>query len=201
LAKISEVELEERARRLEGKTLRAVKYQGAWTSLEDPPQVHSITHAVHLELDGGARIENRGAKRSDSTVMIEITAADELGIVHGVGISIRERKVLDPAYGAIASAGGEPGWKQHVGSSIVRAMVHWDDIFERLRGSLSIGISIHADYLRRRDFPMTLELSFPSASVFVSAAQLAKGVALPLAPELVVFFSEKTGEALGLRRS
>lgn len=182
MGKILEVELEERARRLEGKTLRAVKYQGSWTKHEG---VHSITHAVYLELD-----ETR----------IEITSADELGIVHGLGVSIRERKVLDPAYGAIASVGGEPEWKPHVGSAIVRAVVHWDDIFERLRGSLSIGISIHADYLRRRDFPMTLELAYPSGSVFVSAAQLAKGVARPLAPELVVFFSEKTGQALGLRR-
>jgi len=181
LGKISEVELEERARRLEGKTLRAVKYQGTCSMGE----VHSITHAVHLELDD---------------LRMEITSADELGIVHGLGISIRERKVLDPAYGAIVDVGDDPGWKRHVGSSIVRAVVHWDDIFERLRGSLSIGISIHADYLRRRDFPMTLELSCPSGSVFVSAAQLAPGgVARALAPELVVFFSEKTGRALGLR--
>jgi hypothetical protein len=182
LGKISEVELEERARRLEGKTLRAVKYQGIWTSHET---VHSITHAVHLELETGR---------------IEIGSADELGIVHGHGISIRDRKVLDPAYGPIADVGGEPGWKQHIGRAIARAVVHWDDIFDRLRGSLSIGISIHADYLRRRDFPITLELAFPSGSVFVSAAQLsADGVARPLAPELVVFFSEKTGQALGLR--
>ncbi len=182
MAKISEVELEERARRLEGKTLRAVKYQGAWTRNES---VHSVTHAVHLELDNGR---------------IEVTSADELGIVHGLGISIRDRKVLDPAYGPIASVGSEPGWKPHVGSSIARAVVHWDDIFDRLRGSLSIGISIHADYLRRRDFPMTLELAYPSGSVFVSAAQLTGDrVARPLAPELTVFFSAKTGEALGLR--
>jgi hypothetical protein len=180
--KISEVELEERARRLEGKTLRAVKYQGVWTRMAD---VHSITHAVHLELDGSR---------------IELVSADDLGIVHGLGISIRERKVLDPAYGAVVDVADDPSWKRLLGSAIVRAVIHWEDIFERLRGSLSVGISIHADYLRRRDFPVTLELACPNGSAFVSAARLAHdGAAHPLAPELVVFFSEKTGRTLGLR--
>jgi hypothetical protein len=180
--KISEVELEERARRLEGKTLRAVKYQGAVTRIGE---THSITHAVHLELEG---------------TRIELVSADELGIVHGLGLSIHERKVLDPAYGAIADVSDDPAWKRLIGSAASRAMLHWDDILERLRASLSIGISIHADYLRRRDFPVTLELAFPSGSAFISAARLAQdGLAHPLAPELVVFFSEKTGQALGLR--
>ena len=180
--KISEVELEERARRLEGKTLRAAAYQGGWRRLGD---AHSVTHAVYLELDG---------------TRIEMAPKDELGIVHGFGISIRERKVLDPAFGAITEVSHELEWKRLIGGEITRAMVHWEDVFERLRGSLSVGIAIHADYLRRRDFPVTIEMVFAAGSVFVSAARLAQdGVAHPLAPELVVFFSAQTGEALGLR--
>ena len=180
MARLSELELEERARRLEGHVLRSVTYQGAASFVGD---VHTTTHAVLLELDHAR---------------IEVTSADELGIVHGSGISLRERKVVDPAYGPLHAA----PWNALVGTEIKRAIVHWDDIFDSLRSSLSIGVSIHADYLRRRDFPITLELDFDHGVAFVSAARLGRdGRAKPLESELVIYFSEQAGQALGLRRA
>jgi len=179
VARVSEQGLEERARRLEGHVLRNVAYQGEASFVGD---VHTTTHAVLLELDHAR---------------IEITTADELGIVHGSGISIRDRKVVDPAYGPVHAV----SWERLVGTEIKRAIVHWDDIFDSLRGSLSVAISIHADHLRRRDFPMTLELAFENGVAFVSAARLDRdGRAKPLEPELVIFFSEQAGQALGLRK-
>jgi len=182
VARLSEQNLEERARRLEGHVLRGVTYQGDASFVGD---VHTTTHAVLLELDHAR---------------IEVTTADELGIVHGSGISIRERKVVDRAYGPLHTASAESAWQRLVGTEVKRAIIHWDDIFDSLRGSLSIGISIHADHLRRRDFPMTLELDFENGVVFVSAARLGRdGVAKPLEPELVIYFSEQAGRTLGLR--
>lgn len=178
MARRTEQELEERARRLEGQVLRGVTYQGVAALTGD---VHTTTHAVHLELDRGR---------------MEVTAGDELGIVHGNGISLRDRKVVDLAYGPVHAV----DWKLLVGTPVKRAIIHWNDIFDSLRGSLSIGISIHADHLRRRDYPLTLELAFEHGVVFVSAARLGRdGVANPLEPELVIYFSELTGQALGLR--
>jgi hypothetical protein len=181
MARVSELELEERARRLEGQVLRGVTYQGT-TSLAG--EVHTATHAVHLELDH----------------RIEITATDVVGIVHGSGISLRPRKVLDPAYGSVVDASATPGWQALVGTAVRRAIVHWDDLFDTLRGSLSISIAIHADHLRRRDYPATLELGFAHGTAFVSAARLdPRGKAQRLEPELVIFFSDQSGRALGLR--
>jgi hypothetical protein len=183
VARLSEQGLEERARRLEGHVLRGVTYQGDASVAGD---VHTTTHAVHLELGLGR---------------IEVTAADELGIVHGAGISLRDRKVVDRAYGPLHAASVESAWQPLIGTVVKRAIIHWGDIFTSLRGSLSVGISIHADHLRRRDFPMTLELGFAHGVAFVSAARLGRdGRAKPLEPELVVYFSEQAGQALGLRR-
>ncbi|HEY0252552.1 MAG TPA: hypothetical protein VGC41_13545, partial [Kofleriaceae bacterium] len=130
-----EIELEERARRCQGCVLRGVAYQG--TSTIDGA-IHATSHVVYLELDHGR---------------IEIAAEDRVGIGHGVGIWLRPRKVIDPAFGAITAAGQTALWRALVGTPIIRATVIWADIYDSLRGSLSTSIAIHADYLRRRDYP------------------------------------------------
>jgi hypothetical protein len=49
---------------------------------------------------------------------------------------------------------------------------------------------------------MTLELGFEHGVAFVSAARLGRdGLAKPLEPELVIYFSERAGQDLGLRRA
>lgn len=159
--KISDLELEERVRRLEGQVLRGVRYQG--------------TSTVFLELDQ----------------RIEVTADDVVGIGHGAGIALRERKVIDPAYGAIVDASATEIWKGAIGAPITRAQLHWEDVYDSLRSSLATGVAIHADYLRRRDYPATLELVFGKRRVRITAGRLGlDGQLHPLEAELVVTGSD-----------
>lgn len=162
--KLTDVELEERVRRLEGQVLRGVTYQGVSV-------MHAVRHAVFLELDQ----------------RIEITADDVVGIGHGAGIALRERKVVDPAYGAVVDAGSTEIWAGAIGGVITRAMLRWEDVYDSLRSSLATGVAIHADYLRRRDYPATLELAFGDRTILITAARLdLEGGLHPLEFELVV---------------
>ncbi|MFT3697778.1 MAG: hypothetical protein QM831_31855 [Kofleriaceae bacterium] len=161
-----EVALETMARRLEGRVLTGVVYQGSPT-LGD---VHVATHAVFLE--AGERIE--------------VVAEDQVGIGHGVGVWLRPRKVIDPAFGAIMPAGDTEMWQRFVGTPVTRATINWADIYESLRGSLSITIAIHADHLRRIDYPASLELEFPEGGISITAGRFDAGKLHPLEPGLVI---------------
>jgi len=140
-------------------------------------EVHSVLHLVWLDFESGLRIA--------------VGYADELAVHHGFSISLRERRVIDPAYGAVDDVGGTPCWAPRVGRRVERANILWDDVYDRLRPSLGIGVTIHADYLRRLDYPQTLALDMGEAgSAFVAVA---------FESELRVLFSRERAEALGLR--
>lgn len=125
---------------------------------------------IFLELDDGR---------------VEISAEDAVGIGHGVGIWLRPRKVVDRAYGPIV-AGGEV-WNEVVGSVVTRAAIAWANVWDALRSSLAASVAIHADYLRRTDYPARLELTFASALIAISAARVdERGVMHPMEPGLVV---------------
>lgn len=176
-----ELELEQRAHRLRGEVLRAVHYQRG-EELED---VDSVGHLVFLDFESGARVA--------------IGCSDELRYKHGFGITVRPQRVIDTAFGPAVDMSDTTRWKSRIGRSVTSARIHWDDIKERLRPTLAIGVAIHADHLSRLDYPQTLELDFDGQSVFFAAARPSKGGAVPFVNELLVFFSDASREALGLK--
>ena len=172
----TERELEERARRLEREVLTAVRYQ---RGLQIDENVHSVEHAVFMDFASGVRVA--------------IGTGDELGLRHGFGVTVHERRVLDEAHGPIEDVSAAPRWSALLGRKITCGRIHWDDIYERLRPSLGIGVAIHADHLSRRDFPSTLEILFGDDSVLFSAAKrTADGNITPFVGELLVTFPKKT---------
>jgi hypothetical protein len=166
-----EAELELRARSLEGATIERVLYQRAerW----DDANEHAVLHAVFLEL---------GARR------MEIGTDDAFGTHHGFGISVRERRVIDRAFGEVVDVTASTAWKPHVGKEITRTRVGWGDVRSSLRTSLAIGVGIHADWLRRADYPAALEIDTTAGSVTLMAARRSEDGIVPFVNALLVTF-------------
>ncbi len=169
-----ELELEQRAHRLRGEVLRAVWYQRG----QELGDVDSVGHLVFLDFESGVRVA--------------IGCSDELRYKHGFGISVRPQRVIDTAFGPAVEMSGAPRWKPRIGRRITSGRIHWDDIKERLRPTLAIGVAIHADHLSRYDYPQTLEVDFDGQPVFFAAARPSKKGAVPFVNELLVFFSAET---------
>ena len=175
-----ELELEKRAHKLRGETLRAVHYQRG-TESDD---FDSVEHLVFLDFKSGNRVA--------------IGCTDELRYKHGWGISVKPQRVIDTAYGLPKDVTKSPRWSSRVGRTIAHARIHWDDIKERLRSSLAIGVAIHADHLSRLDYPQTLELDFGEDNSILIAAARRSGSgsgATPFVNQLVVFFSAESRAA------
>ncbi len=160
--RVTERDLEERARLVEGETLVRVLYQRP----RELGVEHAVERAVYLECESGFRAA--------------IGTSDELRVHHGFGVTVGEQRVIDPAWGEIVDVSSDVRWKGRLGSRIVRAMIRWDDVRERLRSSLSIGVSIHADYLRRQDFPASLDLDIGGSVISFMAARRARDGTLAL---------------------
>lgn len=173
-----ELELEKRANKLRGETLKAVHYQRG-TESDD---FDSVDHLVFLDFKSGTRVA--------------IGCTDELRYKHGWGISVKPQRVIDTAYGPVKNVTKSPRWASRVGRTIAHARIHWDDIKESLRSSLAMGVAIHADHLSRRDYPQTLELDFGdgNAVFFAAARRSAKG-ATPFVNQIVIFFSAESRQA------
>ena len=165
-----ETELELRARGLEGATIERVLYQRAERTDE---KEHAVLHAVFLEL---------GSRR------MEIGTDDAFGAHHGFGVSLRERRLIDPAFGEIVDVTGAPAWAPHAGKTITRARVAWGDVRSSLRPSFAIGVAIHSDWLRRRDYPAALELDTSAGRVTFAAARRDKDGIVPFVNALLVTF-------------
>ncbi len=167
----AEAELELRARRLEGETLARVSYQRAERVDE---REHAVLHAAFLELGSGARVA--------------IGTDDAFGSHHGFGISIAHKSIVDRAFGEVTDVSDAPAWKPHIGLVIRRTRVLWGDVRESLRSSLSIGVSIHADWLRRADYPAALEIDTSAGSVTFMAARRGDDGVIPFVNALLVSF-------------
>jgi len=156
-----ELDLEREALRLEGDAIERVRYQRgrALDEVRAGAELHEVEHRVVLDLRSGRRVA--------------IGYGNELATRHGYGVTLAELRVVDPAYGAVDDVGATPRWASVLARPIDSARIVWDDVRERLRSGLAIGVAIHADYLTRQDFPSALELGFGSTRVLVAAARLA----------------------------
>ena len=166
----AESELELRARSLEGATIGRVVYQRA-ERVDD--REHAVLHAVFLEL---------GPRR------VEIGTDDAFGSHHGFGVALRDKRVVDRAFGDVLDVTETPAWKPHVGQTITGARVAWGDVRSSLRGTLAIGVAIHADWLRRPDYPAAIEIVTPGGRVTFAAARRGEGGIIPFVNALLVSF-------------
>jgi len=179
---MSELDLEKRARQLVGQSLSAVHYQKAgWAEptweIASHPDLHTVDLSVTLETAKGDRHW--------------ISWADEFNLHHGFGVTLKPIKVVDRDRGMITEMTGDPHWQNLLGQPITAALIHWERIREALRISLSLGVSICADYLRRLDYPQALELVFADGGRvrFDASRMEPNGKKLPFTNNLLVSFS------------
>jgi len=185
---MEELDLEKDALSLAGETLAGVAYQtvrwassSAWTG----PGPHPVSLAVHLELASGKRFR--------------VHWADQLHLHHGHGIAIAPLRVVDRDLGPLQDVSAQPAWADLVGAKIRSAIIHWRNVREALRSTFGVMVSIHGDWLRRRDYPQTLELGFESgAQVYLSAARLVEGKGVGFSNDLLVVFGRAQLEGIGL---
>jgi hypothetical protein len=164
-----EAELELRARSLEGETIERVVYQRA-ERLDE--KEHAVLHCVFLELA--------------SKVRIAIGTDDAFGSHHGFGISLREKRVIDRAFGEIVDVTDSPLWRAHASQTITRARIAWGDVRASLRQSFAIGVAIHSDWLRRPDYPAALELDTSAGRVTIAAARRGDEGIVPFVNALLI---------------
>ena len=149
----AEADLELRARSLEGAKIERILYQRS-ERLDE--KEHAVLHAVFLEL---------GQRR------IEIGTDDAFGAHHGFGVSLRDKRVVDRAFGETVDVTDTPAWTPHAGQTITRARVAWGDVRSSLRQSFAIGVAIHSDWLRRPDYPAAIEIDTAAGRVTFAAAR------------------------------
>jgi len=165
-----EAELELRARGLEGAVIERVLYQRS-ERLDE--KEHAVLHCVFLEL---------GQRR------VEIGTDDAFGSHHGFGVSVRERRVIDRAFGDIVDVTDTPAWAPHARKAITRSRVAWGDVRSSLRQSFAIGVAIHSDWLRRPDYPAAIEIDTEAGRVTFAAARRGEGGIVPFVNALLVTF-------------
>jgi hypothetical protein len=175
--KTTERDLEQRARRLEGETLVTVRYQRAGKTTEAE---HAVEHLVFLDFASGGRVA--------------VGTDDALGMHHGFGISLEDKRVIDPAFGDVVDVSDAVAWRARIGSTITSARILWGSVYDDLRTSLSIGVAIHADYLRRADYPSALriELGGSRPVTFLAARRAVDGTLVPFVNALLVSFTAGT---------
>jgi hypothetical protein len=139
-----------------------------------------VALAVYLEMASGRRFR--------------FAFADELGLHHGLGITVHEVRVIDKDAGPLSDV--TDSWPTF--RPITGASVHWRDIADRALSRFTL-VSVGGDYLRRQDLPQSIELAFDEqTSVFVSAARLTPDGAEGFANHLLVVFSRAELERLKL---
>jgi hypothetical protein len=167
----AEGELELRARQLEGQKLVGVVYQRGSAAGESAE--HAVEHCVFLDFESGLRVA--------------VGYDDAFGAHHGFGISVREKKVIDRAFGEVTTVTDSTAWKPHIGKTITISRIHWGNVHDDLRSSFAIGVAIHADYLRRADYPAALEIETEAGRITISAARrAADGSIIPFVNALLV---------------
>jgi hypothetical protein len=167
-----ERELEQRARSLEGEVLSRVQYQRAERTVGAE---HAVLHLVFLDFESGRRVA--------------VGCGDAFGAHHGFGVTMREQRVIDHAFGEVVVA-PSPQWRPLLGQTITAGRIRWGDVRQDLRSSFAIGVAIHSDHLRRRDYPGALELEVGPARVsFMAARRDRQGALVPFVNALLVTFA------------
>jgi hypothetical protein len=179
---MTEIDLEKRVRLLENSVVTDVWYEQMenGTVRYDGGNFHSVDTAIYL--------------RMTNNKTFKIFWADEFGLYHGFGISVKEAGIVDKDNGEFVDTTQDRRWLMVEGKKIVSAGTHWKNVLDDMRSGrvpfLGMG------YIRRRDYPQTVELSFEGGSkIFVSAMKISdEGVCIPFTNSLTVFFDERTIE-------
>jgi hypothetical protein len=178
-AKVTEIELEKRARSIENTTILKIWYQ----QMEDGTQSHNCVDYHSVETAIYLQAENKKIFR--------ISWADEFGLHHGFGISIREIRMIDKSEGLFTEVTNDKDWKGMVGIKIESVQIHWQNVIENMRSGLVPMLGM--GFITRRDYPQTIEINFETGQqVFVSAMKITEdSKCVPFTNHVTVFFEKK----------
>jgi hypothetical protein len=182
-ARISELELEQRMRLPEQQVLTRIWYeQNMHTSHAfDCSDFHSIERVIYFETASGKKFKMQWA--------------DELGIYHGFGISLKAIPAIDANGAQLTEVTDHPAWEPYREQPITTVHVHWQRILDNMRTNLVPVCGI--GYLRRIDYPQTLELIFKNNSrLFISVLKIDPSYHnIPLTNNLTIFFNSQQFDA------
>jgi hypothetical protein len=177
-AKITEIELEKRVRSIENETITKIWYHQMenGTEIYNGNDFHSVDTAIYLH--------------TANKKIFKIFWADEFGLYHGFGISLKEISVMDKDNGVFTDVSEDKDYKGIIGTKINSVMLYWQDVIDNMRWYrvpfLGMG------YIRRKDYPQTLELNFDNGiELFVSAMKISDdNKCVPFDNHLTVFFNK-----------
>lgn len=174
---IREVDLERRARGLEGQTLARVWYHQSSDHAYAGDGWHSVDTAVLLETESGQRFA--------------IAWADEFGLHHGFGISIKPTPSLKRDDGFLQDVTADPAWRPFIGCPLGASRIIWCNVIENMRAALVPFCGI--GHITRIDYPQALEITCGPAQLVFSATKMREdGTAIPFTNHLTVFFDRAT---------
>jgi hypothetical protein len=172
---ISELDLEKRVRSIENDTITDIWYQQMDEEADGyDKEFHSIDTAVYM--------------KTGKNKIFKMSWADEFGLYHGFGISLKEIKIIDKDTGFFTEMTQDKNYQTIIGKKIASARVHWQDVIDNMRGDripiLGMG------YIRRRDYPQTVEINFEDGlQMFGSAMKIQDdGKCIPFTNHLTIFF-------------
>jgi len=178
--KISELELEKRVHSIEKNKIVRVWYQ--FVDIDsvnyNMNHFHSIDLAIYF--------------KSENNTFYKIYWADELGLYHGYGISIKEIPLMNIDEGAFIESTNDPHWKIFIGKKIVSARLYWQNVIDNMRDGLVPFLGM--GHIRRADYPQTLEINFDDGNqVFISVLKITNDCkCIPFTNHLSVFFQKVT---------
>jgi hypothetical protein len=176
--KNSEIELEKRVRSIESCTISKIWYQQMEEGTENyrMKDFHSVDVAIYFE--------------TENNKIFKIYWADELGIYHGFGISIREISVMDKDDGIFMDVSNDNNLKAILDKRIISTQIHWQNIIDNMRSGLVPVLGM--GYLRRRDYPQTLEINFEGGlQLFISVLKIIdNNKCIPLTNHISIFFQK-----------
>ena len=154
---ISELDLEKRIRSIENDAITDIWYQKMKEETDIcNKEFHSIDAAVYI--------------KTGKNKIFKMSWADEFGLYHGFGISLKEIKVIDKDMGFFTEMTQDNSYQAIIGNKIISAKLHWQNVIDNMRSNripiLGMG------YIRRRDYPQTIELNFDCGpQLFISALE------------------------------
>ncbi|MDF2188617.1 hypothetical protein [Paraflavitalea sp. CAU 1676] len=176
---MTEFEFEQQVRSIESAVISNVWYE---TDEEDAlpntgePDYHAVSRAVYLQ--------------TADQRYFRITWADQLNIYHGFGASLKQVPLYPERNPQLIPAGHLPVWQQFFGKPVRSTTIHWQFVLHNMRHRLVPLLGM--GYLRRTDYPQTIELLFDQeTSLFFSALSIGENDQVAtMTNHLTVFFSK-----------
>lgn len=177
--KISEFEFEQQVRSIETASL-----VNAWYELDDDArptgadelEFHSIARALYLQT-----ADHR---------YFRIAWADEMNIYHGFGISLKQVSLYPDRLPQLLCVTAHPAWQRFLHTPVLSTVIHWEYVVDNMRSRLLPICGM--GYLRRSDYPQSIELIFGrnSSLLFSALAITDAGNSSTMTNHLTIFFSK-----------